>query len=71
MQREHQTHREKNSPEYRAQHTPQAGQNQGCKVCDEPASPSSAAESRTRDENGRPEKRPQVASKDEHEKAVG
>lgn len=71
MQREQKTHREKNSPAYRAQHTPKADRNDGCQKCDEPASPSSAAESRTRDENGRPEKRPLVASKDEHEKAVG
>jgi hypothetical protein len=71
MQREQQTYHENNSSEYRAQRTPKADTNDGCQKCDQAASPSSAAESRTRDENGDPDKKPQVASRDEHEKAVG
>jgi hypothetical protein len=74
MAREQKDDREKNPPTYRSKHVPRAanGENEVCDVSGEkPAAPSSAAESRTKDERGCTEKRPLTASKDEHEKSIG
>jgi hypothetical protein len=65
---------EKESPNYRAKNTPRAEQTRECHTVKPKAAPASAAEN-TDEANQKcettPEKPPQTASKDQHEKATG
>jgi hypothetical protein len=71
MAREQREHRDKNPPNYRNAQTPRAENPEGCNADEIPVAPSSAAESRVRDDDGCTTKRPLTASKDEHEKTIG
>lgn len=71
MNREQKKNREKNPPSYRSHHAPRAEGTAACPTDEKAGPPSSAAESRTKDEEGCTEKRPLVASKDQHEKSTG